>query len=176
MNHSGYFRNIRQGLDRLNSPFFFWCEDDFELSSIPQFEGVSDIFVQYQRLAQIRMRKKEPLLLEQRGFGEISPGIYGNCESYGFWPHFGRTDLMREAAEALVGAGNINVEVAVSRWMRSRNAVFGIWDSDVYHVRHFGPEVVGGHSDYSSHFISEPPRPTDEAAEHNCTWSDTPPI
>lgn len=150
---SGYYANICQGMEALRAPFFFWCEDDFLLSGLPPCEQVLPLFEQFPELTQVRLHNRQPLLLEQCGAGQLAPGIYANRTSYSFWPHYGRRVRMQQALASIQGATGLNVEVAVSRAMRSAGGLYGVWAPEVYSVHHFGPETPGGHSDYATHCI-----------------------
>ena len=62
----GYFSNICQGIALLESPYFFWCEDDWELTRLPPLEEVMEVLGRFPNLAQVRIPKQEELLLEQQ--------------------------------------------------------------------------------------------------------------
>ena len=153
----GYFSNIGQAIALLQSPYFFWCEDDWELTRLPPLEEALEALGRFPNLAQVRVPKQKELLLEDKRLGELTDGIWAQDQFYSLNPHYGRSELMRHAfAEGLTqGAGGQNVEIALSRWMRKQGHIFAAWAPSAAHAAHFGQEVAGGHSDYGWHLIPE---------------------
>jgi len=153
----GYSSNICQAIALLESPYFFWCEDDWELTRLPPLEEALEALGRFPNLAQVRIPKQKELLLEDKQLGELTNGIWAQGQFYSLNPHYGRTEFMRRAiAEGLPQwAGGQNVEIALSRWMRKQGYIFAAWDPSVAHAAHFGHEIAGGHSDYGWHLIPE---------------------
>jgi len=154
----GYAANIRQGVEALRSPYFFWCEDDWEFTRVPPPAEALAVLERHSNLAQVRLPKHSELLLEDRGLGELADGIWAQDQFFSLNPHYGRTDLMRRAAGEAIseGAEGQNVEVALSRWMRAQGCIFAAWCPTEARALHFGHEVPGGHSDYRWHLVSAP--------------------
>lgn len=151
----GYFSNICQGIANVHTPFFFWCEDDFEFTHIPEPHEALELFERYPHLAQVRIPRETELMLEHKRLGHLAPGVWGQDTYYSFCPHYGRTDLMRRAIDEGLGAqaAGQNVEVAFSNWMRRHGHIFGAWDPSVARAYHFGKEVIGPATDYAKHLV-----------------------
>jgi hypothetical protein len=143
----GYLSNIRQALPLVESDYFFWFEDDFEIGAPCDWNEIFAAFQNDPTLAQVRWPRNDYLLLEDKELGHVTPNIWRTSYNYAFNPHVARTDFSLEALSRISTGlyAGLHVELAFSREFRHAGCAAGVLDPAFARAVHQG--ALPGRSD-----------------------------
>jgi|SRR5271157_902696 len=149
----GYFSNIVQGVAQVQTEYFFWAEDDFEIDSAPDLPALVGTLNRVPSLAQIRWSRLPELLLEDKNAGRLGGSLWLQGYFYSFNPHIARTSFVRSTLDRLLAGGypGENIEVAFSKELRRQGLVSAVIDPALAKATHRGPVHVQESSYYAKH-------------------------
>jgi len=104
----GYVRNILNALGVIESEFFFWLEDDWELADSVSLSSLYDVLSTHDSWAQIRLSKNAPL---RDSASELESNLYESPTGFSANPCLCRTQPIRRLLIEAVNANKSQDEV-----------------------------------------------------------------
>jgi hypothetical protein len=158
----GYIISILQSIRLVDSEFFFWLEDDWELREAINIQNVTSWLAENPKFIQVRLSKVAPL--DERD-ADLGAGMRASSVGYSANPSVCRTSLIREAFEHVQTAapgntlGQDGFEDVISRWAEARQLKCAVMDpGSEQMVKHLGDLESTGRSWHMTASLTEPPK------------------